>query len=162
MDKLNQLLSGNVLDFAAAFGAVTREAIHEAAASDCPVWLEGWVAPARAGYVVGDGEFIYEGRTRRFHFSGLPMRHGQGTRVSGTGTISQLRTLSDFSGAYLPRDAGPKRAGQRSGVVLCNEHGVIIDLFALNDDPLLDLPYDGLSVRLAAAPLRVVDSLPDP
>ena len=151
MDKLNYLLSGNVLDFAAVFGAVTREPSNDDDAPGCPVWLEGWVAPARAGYVVGDGEFIYEGQAHRFHFSGLPLRHGQGARVSGTGTVSHLRDLSDFSGAFLPCSLSPTGVGRRSGAILRNENGVVIELVALDDDPLLDLPYDGLSVRLAAS-----------
>jgi hypothetical protein len=43
MDKLNQLLNGDVFDFAAAFGASARESFDDPASPGCPVWLgDGW------------------------------------------------------------------------------------------------------------------------
>jgi hypothetical protein len=149
MDKLNQLLSGNVMDFATAFGAATRKWIDDAPSTDCPVWLEGWVAPARAGYVLGDGEFIHEGRPRRFYFSGLPLRHSQGARLSGTGTVLGLGRLRDFTGVYVPWEGAPTRVGGGSEARLKNANGVVISLIASDEDWLVELPYGGLRVRLA-------------
>jgi hypothetical protein len=148
MDKLNQLLSGNVLDFAAAFGAATRESVGDAPSLECPVWLEGWVAPARAGYVLGDGEFILEGQPVRFYFSGLPLRHGQSARLSGTGTVWNLYRLQDFSGVYLPCDGAPSRTGLGSETRLRNASGVVISV-AANRHWLAELPCGGLRMRLA-------------
>jgi hypothetical protein len=152
MNKLNSLLDGDVLDFAAAFAASNGESLHDATPPGCPVWLEGWVAPARAGYVLGDGEFIYEGQARRFQFSGLPLRHGRARRVSGAGIVSCLRTLAEFSGTFLPCDAATAGAGRRRVALLRNEHGVMIELFASDGNPLADLPEDALCVRLWASP----------
>jgi hypothetical protein len=148
MDKLNQLLSGDVLDFATTFGAATREWIGDNPSPDCPVWLEGWVAPARAGYVLGDGEFIHDGQPRRVYFSGLPLRHGQGARLSGTGTIVGLHRLRDFSGVYIPCDGAPSRSGLGSEARLRNANGVVISLSAADEDWLVELPCGGLRVRL--------------
>lgn len=148
MDKLNQLLTGNVLDFAASFGAATRD-WDEAPAPGYPLWLEGWVAPARAGYVLGDGEFIHNGAPRRFYFSGMPMRLDQGTRLSGAGTISGLRVLRDFSGIYLPWEGSSSRAAGYSESCLRNCNGVVIAFRASGENQLIELPYGGLRVRLA-------------
>lgn len=149
MDKLNQLLSGNSMDFAKTFGAATRGWISDRRSPDCPVWLEGWVAPARAGYVLGDGEFVHEGQSRRFYFSGLPLRHCQCVRLSGTGTVEGLDRLRDFGGVYLPCDSAPSRRGRGSEARLKNSNGVVISLIAFDEEWLVELPYGGLRVRLA-------------
>jgi hypothetical protein len=148
MEKLIEVLSGNMLDFAATFGAATRELDSEAPSPGCPVWLEGWVAPARVGYVLGDGEFIYKGQTRRFIFTGLPLRLGHGARVSGIGTVSGLRQLRDFGGFYLPWCDAPSGGTGGCAVCLKNANGVVIALTASEEGELLELPYGGLRVRL--------------
>ncbi len=152
MDKLNELLTGNVLDFAATFGAATREWVGGTPSANCPLWLEGWTAPARAGYVLGDGEFIHQGEPHRFYFSGLPLRHCQGERLSGTGTVVGLGRLRDFSGVYLPCDSAAPRAGRGFEVRFKNENRVVISLITSEEDSLIELPDGGLRVRLAADP----------
>ena len=152
MDKLNQLLCGNVLDFAATFGAATREWIGDTPSPNCPVWLEGWTAQARAGYVLGDGEFIHEGEPHRFYFSGLPLRHCQGERLSGSGTVSGLSRLRDFGGVYLPCDGAAARNRRGSEVRLKNAKRVVISLVTFEEDWLIELPHGGLRMRLAADP----------
>lgn len=152
MDKLNQLLSGNVLDFAATFRAATREWSEETPTPQCPVWMEGWAAPARAGYVLGDGEFVHDGQPRRFYFSGLPLRHCQRAPLSGTGVVLGLRRLRDFSGVYLPWDGAPARGGRGAEAQWKNINGVVIALAACEDACLAELPCGGLRLRLATDP----------
>ena len=152
MDKLNQLLSGNVLDFAATFGAATREWIGNTPSPNCPVWLQGWTAPARAGYVLGDGEFIHDGAAHRFYFSGLPLRHCQGERLSGSGTLLGLAQLRDFNGVYLPCDSAASGTGRGCEVRLKNANRVVISLITFEEDWLIELPDGGLRVRLATDP----------
>lgn len=150
MEKLNQLLNGNIIDFAAVFSASTRELPWVGEDSDPrhPLWLEGSLAAARAGYALGEGEFIHHGEPRRFHFSGLPLRQSAGTRVSASGTVLRLRRLSDFSGSYLACDALPSKPPGCSRLRLKNEHGVVIELMATPEDRVVDLPYSCLRVRL--------------
>ncbi len=152
MDKLNQLLSLNARDFAAAFTHATRTLNDEAPARGFPLWLEGWVTPARAGFVLGDGELVYEGRPCRFHFSGLPIQTGGGMRLSGAGTVSRLYRLADFSGIFLPfvpaADSGRGSAETR----LKNQNGVLIELIAPDHARRFNPPDGGLRVRLAAPP----------
>jgi hypothetical protein len=150
MDKLSQLLSGNVMDFSATFGAATREWSDQAPPHDCPVWMEGWVAPAHAAYVMGDGEFIHEGQPRRFYFSGLPLRHCHRVRLSGTGNVLGLRRLRDFSGVYLPREGTPSRGGRGPKAQWENVNGVLISVIVSDEDCLAELPDGGLRVRLAS------------
>ena len=78
------------------------------------------------------------------------MRHAQGTRLSGAGTVSGLRALRDFSGVYLPWDSAPIRAGRGAEACLKNCNGAVILLTACDEDSVVELPYGGLRVRLAA------------
>jgi hypothetical protein len=149
MEKLTQLLTANASDFTVTFGAATGGFIAEIQPPECPVWLEAWVVPARAGYVLGDGEFIHEGQPQRFHFSGLPLRHCQETRLSGTGTISRLGALRDFSEVYLPCDTDAAQRAGSSVTILENEKGVVLRFIASDEDRIIDLPFGGLRVRLA-------------
>jgi hypothetical protein len=148
MDKLNPLLSDNVLNFADVFGAVTGDTADDAHLAGSLLRLESWVVAARAGYVLGDGEFIQDGQPHRFQFSGLPPRPGAATRLCASGRVSRLRRLCHFSGLYLFCDwptTGPQGRGRAR---LQNEHGVVIDLIGSRGDRLFDLPYGGLRVRL--------------
>jgi hypothetical protein len=151
MDKLNQLLSDNVVNFAEVFGALTAEAPGESTLPGSSLWLQGSVVAARAGYVLGEGELIHEGQAHRFHFSGLPPRPGAATLIHASGKVSRLRRLGRFSGLYLFCDSPPSAPHGRARSRLQNEHGVIIDLFGPPGDRVFDLPYGGLRVRLATA-----------
>jgi hypothetical protein len=149
MYKLNRLLSDNVLNFAEVFATVTGDMAGGATLPGSTLWLEGAVVAARAGYVLGEGEFIHDGEPHRFHFCGLPPRPGAATRLCASGSISRLRQLCHFSGLYLFCDSPPTGPQGRARSRLQNEHGVLIDLVGPLGDRLFDLPYGGLSVRLA-------------
>jgi hypothetical protein len=147
MDKLNQLLSGTLRDFAAAFGTATAGPLDAALPADLPLRLEGWVVPARGGFLVGEGEFRYQHRCYRFHFSSRSARG-----LSGVGTVTRLQRLTDFNGTYLPHHLAPTRTQLHAGARLINEHGVIMELHAPDKDTLFHHPSEGLAVRLTPAP----------
>jgi hypothetical protein len=149
MDKLNPLLNANILDFAQAFGSATSDLFDEDPPAGYSLHLEGWLVAARAGYVLGEGEFVHDGQPRRFHFCALPPRQGAASLLCACGSITRLRRLSDFSGLYLFCDSAPTGPQGRARARLQNEHGVVIDLLGPRGDRLFDLPYGGLRVRLA-------------
>jgi hypothetical protein len=147
MDKLNRLLSGSVLDFAAAFDAATSGPRESAERTELSLRLEGWVVPARGGFLVGEGEFRYQDRTHRFHFSS---RGVQG--LAGNGTITRLQRLSDFNGTYLPYHLVPTRTELHVGVPLINEHGVLMMLRTPVQGRPFHHPSEGLTARLTPTP----------
>ena len=151
MDKLNQLLSGNALDFAAAFGAATRAQREDPPPSGFPLRLERWVIPASGGFIEGEGKLHYRGRTCRFYFSIPPLQQVEGTGVSCAGTVSRLYRLADFSGTYSRSniESMPMRGG---AAYLANEHGVVIEFCAPARYRPCNFPHDLLGVRLAMQP----------
>ena len=57
-DRLHQLLNADPLEFAAALGEASRRVSEAPPAQGLPLWIQGWVAPARTGHLLGQGEFI--------------------------------------------------------------------------------------------------------
>jgi hypothetical protein len=149
-NRLHQLLNADPSEFAAAFGKASGRVSEAPPAQGLPLWIEGWVAPARTGHLVGQGEFIYQGHPRRFHFSVLSLagaKH-QHRRLHAAGTITRLTRLSQFNGTYLPDDSAHAQGAAGSPKRLRNENGVLIDLLHPDRIRPFSTPCGGLHVRL--------------
>ncbi|HUA26785.1 MAG TPA: hypothetical protein VMA54_21820 [Steroidobacteraceae bacterium] len=149
MDKLNQLLVGKpLLEFGAAFGAVTWDSGLEATQPQASFWLEGGVTPAGAGFVWGHGEIHYEGCNHAFRLSALVIQNVVSAGISAAGRVLYLRNLSDFSGNYLDSRAGSIGGDRGSVQYLKNERGVMIKLIATDGAQRINWPINGMRVRL--------------
>jgi hypothetical protein len=148
VDKLNRLLVSTPSEFAAAFDAVGDDSRAEASRTTAAVWLEGGITRAGAGFVWGNGEISYQGSNHAFRLSGLSIADIGAASICANGSVMHLRRLSDFSGSYSASIVGPALAGSDSVTYLKNEHGVVMRLTATDAAWRVNLPVNGLRVRL--------------
>jgi hypothetical protein len=146
MDKLNRLLVASPLEFAAAFGAATKDSTNEVSQLEVTLWLEGGLAPG-AGFMWGHGQITYQGNNHPFRISGLSAADVGAVSMCAAGSVTHLRKLSDFSGNYSASGAGAIVAGGCT-TFLQNQHGVVIQLTAKDAGRRISLPINGVRVRL--------------
>jgi hypothetical protein len=72
------------------------------------------------------------------------------TRVTGSGTVHNLRRVADFSGNYVSISAGAALAGGGSVTSLRNQNGVVIDGIATAQGVRLTLAPGGVNLTLSA------------
>jgi hypothetical protein len=70
------------------------------------------------------------------------------TRVTGSGTVRNLRNLADFNGNYVAVSAGVTVAGGGSVGTLRNQNGVVIDGVTTAQGVRLTLAPGGVNIRL--------------
>ena len=70
------------------------------------------------------------------------------TDFTATGSVYNLKALSDFAGNYVAAGAGITVAGGGTVVYLKNEHGVVIKIVATEVGLRFDLAADGVHVSL--------------
>jgi hypothetical protein len=74
------------------------------------------------------------------------------TRVTGSGTVRNLRNVADFSGNYVSVSAGATLAGGGSIGTLRNQNGVVIDGVTTAQGVRLTLAPGGVNIRLTGQP----------
>ena len=103
---------------------------------------------AGIGFVWGHGDLIYKGSKHRFKLSGVSIVDVGASKITASGVVYNLTTLSDFSGNYTAVSAGLTIAGGGSAVVLRNEHGVVIKLLSTAEGLRFNLSADGVAINL--------------
>jgi len=114
---------------------------------DGSVVLSGGSVAAGIGYVWGHGQLTYKG-THDFSISGLSIVDAGAASLSATGTVYNLKNLSDFAGNYAAVGAGITIAGGGSATYMKNEHGVVIKLISTDVGLRFNLSGDGVKVKL--------------
>ena len=71
------------------------------------------------------------------------------TRVTGSGTVRNLRNVVDFSGNYVSVAAGATVAGGGSVATLRNQNGVVIDGITTAQGVRLTLAPGGVNITLS-------------
>jgi len=114
---------------------------------DGSVVLSGGSVAAGVGFVWGHGQLTYQG-THDFSISGVSIVDAGAANLSATGTVYNLKNLSDFAGNYAAVAAGITIAGGGSASYLKNEHGVVIKLISTSVGLRFNLSADGVNVKL--------------
>ena len=70
------------------------------------------------------------------------------TRMTGTGTVRNLRNVADFSGNYVSLSAGATVAGGGAATTLRNQNGVVIDGISTSQGVRLTLAPGGVNITL--------------
>ena len=101
------------------------------------------------GFQWGGGTLTYQGQQYSFRLDGLSVVDVGVTRITGSGTVRNLRNIADFSGNYVSATAGATVAGGGSVTTLRNQNGVVIDGVTTAQGVRLTLAPGGVNIRLS-------------
>jgi hypothetical protein len=118
-------------------------------ATEGTITFTGGAVAIGVGFQWGNGTLTYQGRQYPFRVDGLSIVDVGVTRVTGTGTVRNLRNLADFSGNYVSITAGATLAGGGSAASLRNQNGVVIDGIATSQGIRLTLAPGGVKITLS-------------
>ena len=117
-------------------------------ATEGTIAFSGGAVAIGVGFQWGSGTLTYRGQQYPFRLDGLSVVDVGVTRVTGSGTVRNLRNLADFSGNYVSISAGATVAGGGSVATLQNQNGVVIDKVATAQGVRLTLAPGGVNIRL--------------
>src|SRR5215469_9853911 len=112
------------------------------------VTFSGGAVAVGVGFQWGGGTLTFQGHQYPFRVSGLSVVDVGVTRVSGSGTVRNLRNVADFSGNYVSISAGATLAGGGSVTTLRNQNGVVIDGVSTAQGVQLTLAPGGVNITL--------------
>ncbi len=121
-------------------------------ATEGTVTFSGGAVAIGIGFQWGNGTLTYQGRQYPFKVDGLSVVDVGVTRMTGTGTVRNLRNVADFSGNYVSLSAGATLAGGGSVTTLRNQNGVVIDGITTSQGVRLTLAPGGVNVTLSGQP----------
>ena len=116
------------------------------------VTFSGGAVALGIGFQWGNGTLTYRGQQYPFRMDGLSVVDVGVTRVTGSGTVRNLRNLTDFSGNYVSISAGAALAGGGSVGTLRNQNGVVIDGVTTAQGVRLTLAPGGVNISLTRQP----------
>ncbi|HTI79133.1 MAG TPA: hypothetical protein VL614_01650 [Acetobacteraceae bacterium] len=113
------------------------------------VSFSGGAIALGVGFQWGSGTLTYHGQQYPFKLDGLSVVDVGVTRVSGSGTVHNLKKLADFSGNYVSVSAGAALGGGGSVGTLRNQNGVVIDGVSTAQGVRLTLAPGGVNISLS-------------
>jgi hypothetical protein len=113
------------------------------------VTFTGGAVAAGIGFQWGSGVLTFQGQQYPFRVSGLSVVDVGVTRISGSGTVRNLRNVGDFSGNYVSVSAGAALAGGGSVMTLRNQNNVVIDGVSTAQGVRLTLAPGGVNITLS-------------
>jgi len=113
------------------------------------VTFTGGAIAIGVGFQWGGGTLTYQGRQYPFSLNGLSVVDVGVTRITGSGSVRNLRNVADFSGNYVSFAAGATVAGGGSVASLRNQNGVVIDGVTTTQGVRLTLAPGGVNITLS-------------
>lgn len=113
------------------------------------VTFSGGAVAIGVGFQWGNGILTYQGQQYPFRVNGISVVDVGVSRVTGSGTVHNLRNVADFSGNYVAVSAGATLAGGGSVGTLRNQNGVVIDGVTTAQGVRLTLAPSGVNITLA-------------
>jgi hypothetical protein len=110
--------------------------------------LSGGSVAAAVGYTWGNGTLIFKGKKYPIKVQGLSIVHVGVSDYTASGTVYNLKKLSDIDGVYTAVSAGAALAGGASATAMENSHGVVIQMVATHAGVNLSLGPKGMVVNL--------------
>jgi hypothetical protein len=120
--------------------------------SEGTITFSGGAVAIGVGFQWGSGTLTYRGRQYPFQMDGLSVIDIGVSRVTGSGTVHNLRDVADFSGNYVSISAGAALAGGGSITNLRNQNGVVIDGITTAQGVRLTLAPGGVNLKLSGQP----------
>lgn len=118
-------------------------------ATDGRVTFTGGAVAAGIGFQWGSGTLTYRGGQYPFRVRGMSVVDVGVARVSGTGTVRNLRSLSDFNGNYVAVATGATLAGGAGVSAMRNQNGVRIEGISTSQGARLTLAPAGVNITLS-------------
>ena len=100
------------------------------------------------GGSVGGGTLRFKGKRYPFKTSGLKVGSIGVAKVAAVGEVYDLRRVSDFPGTYAKASADSALGDGVGGLILKNEHGVVMRLESTLQGVALTLGVEGLTVKM--------------
>jgi hypothetical protein len=120
--------------------------------SEGTIAFTGGAVAIGIGFQWGGGTLTFQGRQYPFRLDGLSVVDVGVTRITGSGTVRNLRNIADFSGNYVSVTAGATVAGGGSVTSLRNQNGVVIDGVTTAQGVRLTLAPGGVNITLSGQP----------
>ena len=117
-------------------------------ATEGTVTFTGGAVAIGVGFQWGNGTLTYQGRQYSFRVDGLSVVDVGVTRVTGSGTVRNLRNVADFSGNYVSFSAGATLAGGGSVTSMRSQNGVTIEGVTTSQGVRLTLAPGGANITL--------------
>jgi hypothetical protein len=100
------------------------------------------------GGSVGGGVLHFKGKSYPFKTSGLKVGGIGVAKVAAVGEVYDLKRVSDFPGTYVKGSVGFALGGGVGGLILKNEHGVVMRLESTLQGIALTLGVEGMTVKM--------------
>ena len=113
------------------------------------ITFSGGAVAIGIGFQWGSGTLSYRGQQYPFKMDGLSVVDVGASRVTGSGTVKNLRNIADFSGNYVSIAAGATIAGGGSAIGMRNQNGVVIDGVTTAQGVRLTLAPGGVNITLS-------------
>jgi hypothetical protein len=115
---------------------------------DARLNLTGGAVAAGVGYVWGSGNLDVGGTTHKVSVSGLSVIDVGAAKISASGSVYNLKKLSDINGIYNTFAAGATIAGGGGAAYLRNQNGVVIRLDTTTEGLRFNLSAEGVTLKL--------------
>ena len=110
------------------------------------------ISETQFGFLVGGstggGTLNFKGRTHAFKIGGLAVGNIGVSKVRGSGTVYNLKSLSDFSGTYSKLEASATLGEGAGALTLKNDNGVVLKLETTSGGLQLSAGAGGVKITL--------------
>ena len=103
------------------------------------------------GYGWGEGVLTFQGRVYRFRIGDLAVGEVGVSKAEATGHVYHLTRIEDFSGEYVAASASAAIGGGHGIATMRNQHGVVIDLTAIDQGLTLTFAVEGVKITVEGA-----------
>jgi hypothetical protein len=114
---------------------------------DATLQLKGGTFALGVGLVWAKGTLTYQGADHNFIVSGVSIGALGGAKITASGPVSHMASLSDFEGSYVAWGVGATVGSGGSIVYMKNEHGVLIKLTSHASGLRFHVSGNGVKVR---------------
>ena len=130
--------------------------VYSAASQDVPnatIELSGGSVAAGVGYTWGKGIVTYEGKHYPVKVDGLSILHVGASSYTASGTVYNLKKITDINGVYTAVSAGVAVAGGASATSMKNSKGVLIQMASTHLGVNFSLGAKGVTISLYGKPI---------
>jgi hypothetical protein len=129
--------------------------VYSASSQDVPsgtIQLSGGSVAAGIGYTWGKGIVTFEGKNYPIKVDGLSVIHVGASSYTASGTVYNLKQISDINGVYTAVAAGVAVAGGASATAMKNSKGVLIQMASTHLGVNFSLGAKGVTISLYGTP----------